>query len=106
MPATTISRYLGCQTVGIQAEELEQQEESVMAGFVKDSLRQLLRGQDSEQSGAPVIILGCAGLHQLDRCIRSCCIELLGNGEGPRVAVVDGVKVGIGMLVCLVRSQV
>ena len=102
-PRETIARYLGCETVGVQAEDLERQGEDIMAGYVKTALEQLLSGQDSKVAGAPVIILGCAGLHQLDGCIRRSCEELLGDA-GKQVAVVDGVKAGIGMLISLVRS--
>lgn len=103
-PRTAIGRYLGCETVGVQAEALERQGESIMDGYVKTALEKLLSRQDSNDAGAPVIILGCAGLYQLDRSIRNNCRELLGeSGEG--VAVVDGVKVGIGMLLSLVRSS-
>ncbi|SPO07452.1 uncharacterized protein DNG_10146 [Cephalotrichum gorgonifer] len=104
-PKATIGRYLGCETVGVQAEELERKSESVMAGYVKTALELLLRGQNLEKSGAPVIILGCAGLHQLEGSIRRCSKELLGDANGTEVAVVDGVKVGIGMLLTLVKSQ-
>lgn len=104
VPRTTIDRYLGCETVGVQAEALEREGETIIEGYVKSALEQLLSRQDSKAAGAPVIILGCAGLYQLDRCIRKSCKELLGEaGEG--VAVVDGVKVGIGMLISLVRSN-
>lgn len=102
-PRAAIGRYLGCETIGVQAEALERQDESAMAGYAKAALEQLLSRQDSKVAGAPVIILGCAGLHQLDACIRASCRELLGDA-GTEIAVVDGVKVGIGMLVSLVRS--
>ena len=103
-PRSAIDRYLGCETVGVQAEALERQGEAVMAGYVKTALKGLLSRQDAEVAGAPVIILGCAGLHQLDASIRRSCKELLGN-TGTEVVVVDGVKVGIGMLISLVRSN-
>lgn len=103
-PRTAIGRYLGCETVGVQAEALERQGEAAMEGYVRTALEQLLSRQDSQVAGAPVIILGCAGLYQLDRCIRKSCRELLGEA-GSEVAVVDGVKVGIGMLISLVRSN-
>ena len=98
----TIGRYLGCETVGVQAEALERQGEAAMEGLVKTAVERLLSRQN-EAAGAPVIILGCAGLHQLDKCIRRSCKELLGDAGD--VAVVDGVKVGIGMLVSIVRSS-
>lgn len=103
-PKTTIGRYLGCETVGVQAEALERQGASVMAELANDAVKQLLSRQDSEMCGAPVIILGCAGLYQLEEGIRNSCRELLGSGAA-EVAVVDGVKVGIGMLLSLVKSS-
>lgn len=103
-PRTTVGRYLGCETVGVQAEALERQGDSVMAEYVKTALERLLSRQDSQAAGAPVIILGCAGLHQLDECIRMSCKDLLGSA-GTEVAVVDGVKVGIGMLVSIVKAS-
>lgn len=75
-----------------------------MAEYAKGAMKQLLSRQDSEICGAPVIILGCAGLYQLEGCIRTSCRELLGS-SGAEVAVVDGVKVGIGMLLSLVKSH-
>ena len=103
-PRTAIGRYLGCETVGVQAEALERHGESIMEGYVKTAIEQLLSRQDSKIAGAPVIILGCAGLYQLDKCIRKSCKEILGDA-GTQVAVVDGVKVGIGMLISLVKSS-
>ena len=103
-PRTTIRRYLGCETVGVQAEALERQGASVMEELAKGAMTELLSRQDSEVCGAPVIILGCAGLYQLEECIRTSCKELLGSG-GDDVAVIDGVKVGIGMLLSLVKSR-
>lgn len=102
-PRTTIGRYLGCETVGVQAEALERQGEAVLEEYVKTALERLLSRQNSEAAGAPVIILGCAGLYQLDQCIRRGCEKILGN-TGTEVSVVDGVKVGVGMLVSLARS--
>lgn len=104
-PDETIGRYLGCETVGVQAEELEKQGEAAMAGYAETAVDKLLLGQHSAVAGAPVIILGCAGLHQLEGAIRRCCAKRLGDCNGTEVAVVDGVKVGIGMLVSLVKSQ-
>lgn len=103
-PKTTIGRYLGCETVGVQAEDLERQGASSMAGLANTAVKQLLSRQDSELCGAPVIILGCAGLYQLEECIKTSCKALLGTG-GAEVAVIDGVKVGIGMLLTLVKSR-
>lgn len=44
--------------------------------------------------GARAICLGCAGMAGMDVTVREACVEALGEEEGGRVGIVDGVVSG------------
>lgn len=103
-PRKTMGRYLGCETIGVQAEELEGKDHLFLEIAVKTALKTLLQGEDVSVSGAPAIILGCAGLGLLEGAIKKCSKEVLGEECGTELVIVDGVKVGIGSLITLIRG--
>lgn len=55
-------------------------------------------------SRVKAICLGCAGMVGLDAAVREACIEELGEDEGVKVRIVDGVKAGVGLLVGMART--
>ena len=54
--------------------------------------------------GLARVCLGCAGMAGLDRVVREACIEELGEDEGRRVKVVDGVVSGALFLEAALRA--
>lgn len=60
--------------------------------------------KSKSKSSVKAICLGCAGMVGLEEAVREACIEELGAEEGKRVAIVDGVKAGVGTLITLARG--
>lgn len=44
--------------------------------------------------GAVAICLGCAGMAGMDQTVREACVEKLGEKDGQRVKIIDGVVAG------------
>lgn len=97
-------RFVACTTTGLTAGELHELPGEVVREKMKEATKRLI-GQGKE-SGRDVkaICLGCAGMVGLEEAVRSACVESLGGEEGKGVAIVDGVKAGVGMLVMLARG--
>ncbi|OMP83122.1 hypothetical protein BK809_0004503 [Diplodia seriata] len=49
------------------------------------------------------VCLGCAGMAGMDEMVREACVEELGEEEGRRVVVVDGVQAGVAWLEGMMR---
>ena len=72
-------------------------------------MRKEERGKEArrERKGGrfAAICLGCAGMVGMEKWVREAVEEIVGEGaDDTEVRIVDGVKVGMGMLVALVRG--
>lgn len=82
------SRYAGTETTGLNADELHSTPKPEVDRRMKEATKRLL------EKGAVAICLGCAGMAGMDRTVREACVEKLGEKEGQRVKIVDGVGAG------------
>lgn len=99
-----IGRFVGCTTTGLNASELHELPPDVVREKMKEATKRLVR--EGKEGGWDVraICLGCAGMVGLEEAVREACVEELGGDSGKGVAIVDGVKAGVGMLVALARG--
>lgn len=97
-------RFVGCTTTGLTAGELHEMPGDVVRGKMKEATKKLLREGKGTGRDVKAVCLGCAGMVGLEEAVREACVEELGGEEGKRVAIVDGVKAGVGMLVMLARG--
>lgn len=91
-------RYAGTQTTGLNANELHDAPREELSRLMKAATQRLL------ERGARAICLGCAGMAGLDSIVREACVESLGDRDGPRVRIVDGVVSGALSLVGEMRA--
>ncbi|EXJ75945.1 uncharacterized protein A1O5_00453 [Cladophialophora psammophila CBS 110553] len=128
------SRFVGCETTGLNASELHDLPPAEVRRKMMDATKRLLRrgntnrdatatATDSDSAGAATaegsdwkpttktivsrvkaICLGCAGMVGLDSAVRTACVEALGEERARDVYIVDGVKAGVGALYALARA--
>ena len=92
-------RYAGTQTTGLNANELHTTPKDEIDRRIKEATKRLLASGDVQ-----AICLGCAGMAGMDRTVREACVEALGEEEGSRVKIVDGVVSGVSFLDGALRS--
>jgi len=92
-------RFAGVETTGLNATDLHDAPADEVRKRMKDAVKRLL---NKGKVGA--ICLGCAGMAGMDDMVREACIEELGNIDGSRVRVVDGVMAGVAWLEGAVRA--
>ena len=103
-------KFAGCETTGLNADQLHALPPDEVRGKMMDATKRLLRkgrvdGAEAETiSGVGAICLGCAGMVGLDDAIRTACIEELGEEKGQMVHIVDGVKAGVVQLLGMARG--
>lgn len=91
-------RYAGCQTTGLNADELHTTPKAEVALRMKHATKRLL------EHGAKAICLGCAGMAGMDETVREACVEELGEQDGHRIKIIDGVVAGVVYLNGALRS--
>lgn len=91
-------RFAGVETTGLNATELHDAPQEEVEKRVKEATRRLLR-----KGHVGAVCLGCAGMSGMDDWVRSAAIEELGEQEGSRVRIVDGVKAGVAWLEGAIR---
>jgi Asp/Glu/hydantoin racemase len=94
-------RFAGVETTGLNATDLHDAPPEVVEKKMKDATKRLLR-----KRSVGAICLGCAGMSGMDKMVREACVEELGEEEGKRVRIVDGVQAGVAWLEGAVRSGV
>lgn len=94
----TSSRYAGTETTGLNAVELHSTPKDEVDRRMKDATKRLLT------KGARAICLGCAGMAGMDQTVRAACIEHLGQTDGNRVRIIDGVVSGFVHLDGMLRA--
>ena len=82
----------------MNADELHHLPKTDVDAAMKEATKRLLR------KGAKAVCLGCAGMAGLDRVVREACVAELGEGEGRRVRIVDGVVAGVCFLEGALRA--
>lgn len=98
------ARFAGCRTTGLNASELHDLPAEKVRGKMKEATVKLVRDGKEQKKDVRAICLGCAGMVGLEEAVREACMEELGDEEGKRVAIVDGVKAGVGTLITLARG--
>jgi Asp/Glu/hydantoin racemase len=96
---TESKRFAGVETTGLNATDLHDAPEEEVRKRMKDAVKRLLG-----KGNVGAICLGCAGMAGMDKMVREACVEELGEVEGQRVRVVDGVVAGVAWLEGAVRA--
>ncbi|KAL3422825.1 hydantoin racemase [Phlyctema vagabunda] len=92
-------RFKGVQTTGLNADELHTAPAELVRTKMIEATKRLVKDRDVR-----VICLGCAGMAGMDDTVQEALVEELGEAAAKKVYIVDGVKVGIGLLESLVRA--
>lgn len=101
-----VERFAGVETTGLTAVELHDLPADEVERRMKEAVKRLMRrakGQDGKGT-LRAICLGCAGMAGLDATVRAACVEELGDADGSKVHIVDGVKAGYALLEGMVRA--
>jgi Asp/Glu/hydantoin racemase len=93
------ARYAGTETTALSAVELHTTSKAEVDRRMKDATKRLL------SRNARAICLGCAGMAGMDRTVREACIEHLGEEDGSRIIIVDGVVSGLNYLQGMLRAK-
>ncbi|BGP39758.1 hypothetical protein JCM10450v2_003728 [Rhodotorula kratochvilovae] len=102
-----VERFAGVETTGLSAVELHDLPAAEVEQRMKDAVKRLIaraRGDDGK-GRLRAVCLGCAGMAGLEATVRAACVEELGEEEGAKVHIVDGVKAGYTILEGMVRAQ-
>ncbi|KAH0537323.1 hypothetical protein FGG08_005877 [Glutinoglossum americanum] len=94
---SSIAHFAGVETTGLNATDLHDSPVEEVRGRMMDATKRLLG------RGAKVICLGCAGMAGMGRIVRDACVQELGEEQGPKVRIVDGIKSGLVVLDGLVQ---
>ncbi|KAK7540226.1 Asp/Glu/hydantoin racemase [Phyllosticta citricarpa] len=98
---TEDARFAGVTTTGLHATELHTTPRDVVESRVKVAVKKLLaRGR------VAAICLGCAGMAGMDAWVHEACVEALGEEQGGRVRIVDGVKAAVAAIEGALRMGV
>jgi len=92
-------RFAGVETTGLNATDLHDAPAEEVRKKMKDAVRRLL-----QKGNVGAICLGCAGMAGMDEMVREACVEELGEVEGKRVRIVDGVMAGVAWLEGAIRA--
>lgn len=93
------NRFAGVQTTGLNATELHTTSPEEVKRRMKEATKRLLK-----TGNVGAICLGCAGMAGMDEIVRQACIEQLGEKDGGRVRIVDGVIGGVAWIEGALRS--
>lgn len=102
--AAKCSRFAGCWTTGLNASELHDLPQNTVCQKMEDATEMLLQAGEDMSTDVTAICLGCAGMVGLETSVRKACIDVLGEEKAKKVAIVDGVKAGVGILLTQARS--
>ena len=98
-------RFAGVETTGLDATDLHDAPAEEVRKRMKDAVKRLLRDENGEERRVGAICLGCAGMAGMDEMVREACVEAVGEVEGKRIRIVDGVVAGVVWLEGMLRSQ-
>ncbi|OQO05021.1 hypothetical protein B0A48_08041 [Cryoendolithus antarcticus] len=89
---------VGTATTGLDADQLHKAPREELETRMRDATKSLLA------AGARAICLGCAGMAGMDEIVRRACVEELGEMEGTKIVIVDGVVAGAIWLEGMLRA--
>jgi Asp/Glu/hydantoin racemase len=92
-------RFAGVETTGLNATDLHDAPADEVRKRMKDAVKRLLK-----KGNVGAVCLGCAGMSGMEQMVREACIEELGEVDGKRVRVVDGVVAGVAWLEGAIRA--
>ncbi|KAK6910408.1 hypothetical protein I203_104440 [Kwoniella mangroviensis CBS 8507] len=92
--STDSNRFAGPITTGLSVVELQEGDQAKVERNMKATTKGLVK------AGAEVIVLGCGGMCGMEHWIREAAYE-----EGKEIKVVDGARMGLQMIVALIRGQ-
>jgi Asp/Glu/hydantoin racemase len=92
------TRYAGTETTGLNADELHTTAKVQVDQLMSAAVKRLL------DRGAKAICLGCAGMTGMFETVQSACIDHLGEMEGKRIRIIDGVIAGGKYLNSAIRA--
>lgn len=92
--------FKGVESTGLNADELHTAPEDEVRQRMVDATTRQVKDKD-----VCVVILGCAGMAGMDKIVREACIKELGEEDGNKVVIVDGVKAAIAMTDGQLRSM-
>ncbi|GAA6027409.1 hypothetical protein JCM8097_007840 [Rhodosporidiobolus ruineniae] len=98
-------RFAGVATTGLDATELHDAPAEEVERRLKEATKGLIRKSRAGGGTLRAVCLGCAGMAGMDETVRKACVEELGEEEGRKVAIVDGVKAGYALLEGQVRMS-
>ncbi|KAI8801598.1 Asp/Glu/hydantoin racemase [Cladochytrium replicatum] len=87
-------RFAGVESTGLSAYELHALDAAEVRKAISATTRKLL----GRRPDVRVVCLGCAGMAGMEQAVREGCVDALGEAEGERVIIVDGVLAGVNML--------
>lgn len=93
------NRFAGVETTGLNATELHDAPADEVRQKMKAAVKRLIG-----RARVGAICLGCAGMAGMDQMVREACVEALGEQQGRRLRVVDGVQAGVGWLEGTIRA--
>lgn len=93
-------RFAGTETTGLMATELHEVDGGEVRRRMVGAVRRLVGRGD-----VGAVCLGCAGMAGMGEMVREACVEELGEVEGGRVWVVDGVQAGVVWLEGVLRAM-
>lgn len=98
------AKFVGCETTGLNASELHELPAEAVRQKMKEATKRLIEKARESNTDLRAICLGCAGMVGLEQAVREACMSTIGHKLGRSVAIVDGVKAGVGLLVNLVKA--
>jgi Asp/Glu/hydantoin racemase len=98
--AQSSKRFAGVETTGLTATGLHDAPADEVRTRMKDAVKRLVK-----RGNVGAVCLGCAGMAGMDEMVREACVEELGQVEGGRVRIVDGVVAGVAWLQGAVRTK-
>jgi len=87
------ARFAGVETTGLNATELHDADPELVRKKMKEATKRVLKKGD-----VGAICLGCAGMSGMNEMVREAAIEQLGEVEGKKIKIVDGVQAGAAWL--------
>jgi len=97
-------KFIGVETTGLSAVELHDLPAEEVRQKMVQATERLARWACQEKAYSrklAAVCLGCAGMVGLEAAVRQGCVNVMGEEEGKRVRIVDGVKAGVGLLVAM-----
>lgn len=100
-------KFMAVETTGLSAIELHDLPGEEVRRKMVQATERLARWTCQEKAynrKLSAVCLGCAGMVGLEDAVRQGCVNVMGETEGKKVRIVDGVKAGVGLLVAMARG--